>query len=189
MLRGAFAFLAHTIHRGLDGLRTRGITVTSTSCYGESLVKTEDDWTPWAIPLLGFSGKSWIPEWIAVMGECCLPGPDCLVNGVNNTGTAWLPRPATTTDLETVFRIVLQLAPIALSPEAAAALCVHGLRSYYVTALTQLRARRADRERAGAKTRSKGPYQHRQNPYSQKLFGEQTRSPFSGYDIPTIYWA
>ena len=78
-----------------------------------------------------------------------LPGVDYVLNGMSTAGSAWLPRPANTNDLENALRLLLQLEPTSMSADKAAGYSVHGLRSYYITALTQMRARRSDRERVG----------------------------------------
>jgi hypothetical protein len=146
---GLFALLAHTSHRGLDGIRSRGMTVTETAFAGESLVKTSDVWTPWVIPLVGFSGIPWPQQWLQVLCTAGLPGPDYVLNGFDGCCKKWLPRPATVNDLETAFRVLLQTPPNTFSADEAAEMSVHGLRSYYITALTQMRARKSDRERVG----------------------------------------
>ena len=146
---GMLAFLAHTSHRGLDGIRSRGLKFSQTSLGGESLIKTTDTWTEFAIPRAGFSQADWLQSWLDILGMSGLPGVDYVVNGMSTDGCAWLPRPANTNDLENALRLLLQVEPTSMSADKAAGYSVHGLRSYYITALTQMRARCSDRERVG----------------------------------------
>ena len=51
--------------------------------------------------------------------------------------------------LEVAYRVLLQTSSNTFSPDAAAEMSVHGPRSHYITARTQMRARKSDKERVG----------------------------------------
>ena len=86
-------------------------------------------------PLCGFSGKAWPTLWMQELVTSGLPGLDCVIAGLDMCCRKWL--------------ALLQTSPNTFFPDAAAEMSVHGLRSCYIRALTQVRARRSDRERVG----------------------------------------
>ncbi len=154
-IAGLMCLLCHASHRGFDGIRTRGMQLAMSTSgiktfFGESLLKNSDEWEPWTIEATGFEeGVVWAEEWMQQLGECGLPADDYVVNGINATGDAWLPRHATTSDLEVGLRLLLQCSPHPMDAEQAQTWTVHGCRSLYITALTQLRATKGDRLRVG----------------------------------------
>ena len=108
---GLLALLAHTSHRGLDGIRSRSMQVTEAAFAGESLVKTSDTWTSWVIPLGGFSGTAWPTLWMQELLDAGLPGPDYVLNGFDGYCKKLSRRCATTSDLEIAYRMLLQTPP------------------------------------------------------------------------------
>ena len=75
-------------------------------------------------------------HWIARAGLC-------------DQRVQWLPRPAMTNDLGVAYRVLLQTSPDTFSQNTAAEMSVQGLGSYYIAALTQMRARKSYRECVG----------------------------------------
>ena len=108
---GLLALLAHTSHRGLDGIRARSMQVTESAFAGESLVNTSDTWTSWVIPLSGFSGTAWPTLWMQELLDAGLPGPDYVLNGFDGYCKKWSGRCATTSGLEIAYRMLLQTPP------------------------------------------------------------------------------
>ena len=86
-MAGMLTFLCHTSHRGLDGIRSRSIELTESALCRESLIKTSEEWTAWAVPRVGFSKTEWAEQWLGALHAAGLPGPDYIVNGINVAGS------------------------------------------------------------------------------------------------------
>ena len=152
---GACAMMAHASHRALDGLRIRHMEFSEHALHGQALIKNKHVWENWAVTIQGFADASppWTRVWWQQLQRCGLPGCDYLLNGCNEAFDAWKPVPATTSTMEDALRILLQLPPHSMSPAEAALHTMHGARSTYVTALTQLGASTGTLEKAGRWTR------------------------------------